>query len=133
MAWMLLVVLLSGHHSTRHDDLIECDLMELNHAVACDGVSRFDQVILWNWSPDYRRWEVHYWAMVGTTGSLAEYPVAVGKRHECRLNHNGRRVLMRSRLFRETWTQGDPERENIKLFPVEMRRPFIYRATCIDR
>jgi hypothetical protein len=36
-------------------------------------------------------------------------------------------------LFRETWTSGDPERENIKLFPVEMRRPFIHRATCIDR
>lgn len=133
MAWMLLVVLLSGHHLTRHDDLIECELMELNHSVSCDGVSRFDQVILWRWSPDYRRWEVQYWAMVGTTGSVAEYPAAVGKRYECRLTNNGRRVLMRSKLFRETWTDIDPERENIRLFPVQMRNPDGHWSTCVAR
>ncbi len=69
---MLLIVLMSGHHSKQYDDLIESDLMELNHSVSCDGVCRFDQVILWSWSPDYRRWHVQYWVIVGATGSSSE-------------------------------------------------------------
>lgn len=54
MAWMLLLLVLSGHRPANYDDRIESELMELNHAVTCDGVCRFDQIILWQWSPDYR-------------------------------------------------------------------------------
>jgi len=134
MAWMLLLLVLSGRHSVNCDDLIESELMELNHAVTCDGVCRFDQLILWKWSPDYRRWDAHYWAIVGMGGELAEYPVNVGKFHECRINREGRRIVIRSKLFRETWTVGDPERENLKLQPAEFRLiPYRYRSICVVR
>lgn len=122
MAWMLFVLVLSGHHSASFDDRIDAELMELNHSISCDGVCRFDQIILWKWSPDYRRWDAQYWAIVGLNDALADYPVKHGEFHECRINRDGRRIAIRARMFRETWTSGDPERENARFFPIELRR-----------
>jgi hypothetical protein len=34
---------------------------------------------------------------------------------------DNKKILFRSKMFRETWTANDPERDNLKLFPIEMR------------
>ena len=119
--WMLAIFMLSG--SSRVDVPIQVDLIELNHAQNREGFHGFDQVIIWQWSPDYRRYDAQYWIAVGPQ-CISEYPIAVGKQYQCISNRDGRRIVFRSRMYRETWTEGDPERTNQKLFPCEMRRKY---------
>ncbi len=117
MAWMLLVLVLAGPR-VGGEIRIESELMELNHSYTCEGKHRFDQVIMWKWSPDYRRWNVRRWRIIS---NLSEYPEKNGSQHFCTVKQGDRNVVMQSRLYRETWTIGDPERENALLFPVELR------------
>ena len=115
----ILLVLASGGFG---NEIRQFDLMELNHCQTADGLMRFDQIILWDWSPDYRRWHVQYWIMASDRSC---HPVRVGNRYECHWTNGANRIVFSAKLFRETWTIGDPERENIRLFPVDMRRKLV--------
>lgn len=109
---MLLLTLLlfgSGHH---YQPPKHFDLVELNHHYDHEGNHSYDQVIYYNWSPDYRRFDVEFWHIVG-------------KLSHCPTNHYGRWVVENvpdrkfgasATLYRETWTFGvDPERAQKKL------------------
>ena len=91
-----------------------CDLAEINHAYGSDGKLLFVQLLAWDWSPDYRRHDCQAWVIID------DWKYA-GNRVESRTASGDRRDLQ-CKLFRETWTIGDPERENLKLFPAEYRR-----------
>lgn len=99
-------------------DVRHAELMELNHCYSWNGDHKFDQVILWDWSPEYRRWDAQFWVIVKDMDCPVE--VAPGC-HEFRYWSGDRRVVIRSPLYRETWTASDPERESAKLFPAECR------------
>jgi len=115
MLWLLLATVIG----TSQIDRAAVDLIELNHKYSETGCLNFDQVIIWKWSPDYRRYNAQHWFIVS---SEPGYPVQAGEFYQCRQTDlNGRRILFRSKMFRETWTTNDPERENLKLFPLQMR------------
>jgi len=115
MLWILLALAIGSNKIDR----AEVDLIELNHRGSEDGCLQFDQVIIWKWSPNYRRYDAQYWFIVN---SLPGYPVQAGEFYQCYgCRPDQQRIMFRSKMFRETWTTDDPERENIKLFPIEMR------------
>jgi hypothetical protein len=89
-----------------------CDLVEINHYQP-DQCGGFTQAIAWDWCPQYRRWHAQQWMMVSGWDRVGGVVVCDGE---------SRLVRLSSRLFRETWTNLDPERENQKLFPVDSRR-----------
>jgi hypothetical protein len=89
------------------------DMIELNHCYDESGEHRFDQIICWEWSYDYRRYHVVAWWMPG--GELTQQLDGDTARHASR--------VYRAPLRRETWTVGyDPEVENRKVFPCYLRR-----------
>jgi hypothetical protein len=115
----LLLVLVLGNGGGLRVAPIEVDLIEFNHRCSADDCLQFDQIILWEWSPDYRRYNAQHWFL---PRSLGEHPVKVGEFYQCSMVRlDGGRAVYRAKLFRETWTLEDPERENIKVFPVEFR------------
>lgn len=89
-----------------------CDLIEVNHYRPESG-NGFDQLIVWDWSPEYYRWHAQQWLIVKNWDRIGGVVSGDG---------DGVKVRLSSRLFRETWTIHDPERENQKLFPINERR-----------
>lgn len=82
------------------------DLLEVNR------VSGFDQVLFWDWSPDYRRYHCQGWALQFTVTERNGKPTV--------LLPDGR--VVQAPIIRYTETTKDPERENAKLFPPQFRR-----------
>lgn len=110
MAGFFLWLVISASSTLSTDG--RCDLVEVNH-YAPDGGNGFVQVIAWDWCPQHHRWHVQQWAIVEDwerAGNVVTF------------SSDGVQVEIGSRLFRETWTQTDPERENQKFFPVDLRR-----------
>ena len=107
----LVVVLAVVGGVSRIDDG-RCDLVEVNHyaPVGCNG---FTQLIAWDWSPEFRRWHAQQWLILTEWSRVGNTVWCAG---------DGVEVRIGSRLFRETWTVTDPERDNQKLFPSEYRR-----------
>ena len=115
MLWILLAIAL-GSGGVEH---VEVDLIELNHRGSENGLLQFDQVIIWKWSPDYRRYNAQHWFI---PRSSTEYPIRAGQFYQCFGHYSGqKRLLFRSKMYRETSTTNDPERENLKLFPLDLR------------
>lgn len=107
---MLLLILLSLGAASRHCDTV--DLIEINHSYR--GDVRTDQVIYWEWSPDYSRMDVVSWHLYREVQSVSYaggWHTVVG---------SGTRV--RSRLLTETWTAHDPERSAKRLMNEKYRR-----------
>lgn len=101
----------------------EVDLIELNHFYDDQGKHAYDQVIFYEWSPDYRRYHVVAWCLV--ENNLARMPTRDHDRDAYVVRWYDRDVRMHrsvwGRLFRETWTQTDPERANKKLMEEKYR------------
>lgn len=112
MLWILLSIAMGSGKVDRE----QVDLIELNHKCSENECLQFDQVIIWKWSPEYRRYNVQHWFIVS---ALPGYPTRVGEFYQC--YSDNKKILFRSKMFRETWTHNDPERDNLKLFPIEMR------------
>lgn len=85
------------------------DLIELNHCYNVDGSHAYDQVIFYDWSPDYHRREVVAWKLVE---DLPDYPQKQAGRHVVRwFDRDARRArIVASLTFIETTTTHDPER-----------------------
>ncbi len=92
------------------------DLIELNHFYDCHGQHQFDQVIFYEWSPDYLRFHVIAWSLV--EGDLKRLPQRLpgsGQYHVMWFDRDAKlHREVRAPLYRETWTQSDPERTNKK-------------------
>ncbi len=113
------VILGSGAGRPVRNDFHEVDLIELNHKYDEEtGRHQFDQVIFWRWSPQFRRYDAAGWIIVSEKAGLGGYPVDAGEYYRCRapIPGGGARVFY-AKLFRETVTQRDPERDNGLLNP----------------
>lgn len=125
---LLLAVVLSPVAKTSADNrklplTILVDLIEINHVYDETGRHRFDQMILWEWSPDYRRFHVVGWwtlnqdvnyTINGNTAQLREL-VADGV-----VARSARTYLGKAK--RETWTTRDPEVTSRAVFGEQHRR-----------
>lgn len=97
------------------------DLIELNHYFDQEGRLVFDQVIFYDWSEGDARYNVREWRLV-------KNPAQIPSRD---WNDGGYRAMwddgalvrqVRSKSYRETWTQYDPELEAREVLPKESRR-----------
>ena len=99
------------------------DLIELNHFYDDLGRHAYDQVIFYEWSPDYRRFHVISWCLL--ENDLSRMPTRNPNNGEYRVRWHDRDAKvhreLRSPLYRETWSQVDPERVNKKLLDEKYR------------
>ena len=99
------------------------DLIELNHFYDDRGRHAFDQIIFYEWSPDFRRFHVIAWSLIDD--DLHRMPTRAPGSDETIVNWFDRdaRVYrqIRSKLYRETWGRVDPERANKKLMEEKHR------------
>ncbi len=90
------------------------DLIELNHYYDNQGKHQFDQVIFYEWSPDYRRFHVIAWSLV--EGDLKRLPRRLPGSGLTSVTWFDRDAKIhrevQAKLYRETWSQSDPERTN---------------------
>ena len=93
------------------------DLIELNHFYDDLGRHAYDQVIFYEWSSEHCRYHVIAWCLV--EDDTARLPVQLPGGRDTLVRWYDRDVKrfreVRSELYRETWTQTDPERENKKV------------------
>ncbi|MEZ6137512.1 MAG: hypothetical protein R3C53_21700 [Pirellulaceae bacterium] len=99
------------------------DLIELNHFYDDLGRHAYDQVIFYEWSPDYRRYHVVAWSLI--EDHLSRMPAHDHHRDEYVVRWYDRDARVRrsvwAKLYRETWSQTDPERANKKLMDEKYR------------
>ncbi len=87
------------------------DLIELNHHYDACGNHSFDQLIFWEIDPATERFRVRAWKM---QNDVDAHPLEVNGTYQIRITNNGSTTLVQSRMFRESWTQIDPERNDKK-------------------
>jgi hypothetical protein len=128
------IVALSSAGIVPHDDSViqdSCDLIELNHHYDDEGRKTFSQLIFYEWDAYDCRHQVRAWRMLKETAKEATDPrkpnwqvhfdyerqrwIATGDDGECNRE-------VRAGLFRETWTQYDPELLERDILPKEHRR-----------
>jgi hypothetical protein len=124
MAICLLICAVSsnkGHRSTNE----HVDLIELNHFYDQQGRLVYDQVIFYEQAPETGRFQVRAWCLVEDREWLSRRPT---KNYDSQLYQvdwydSDQRLLRKitSRLYRESWSQVDPERANKKLLDERMR------------
>lgn len=123
---VLAAALLSWPHGGRVDsEPANVDLIELNHFRNSESSQGYDQVITYEWSPDYRRYHVTGWYIV-EPDDLRGYPQQTKSGFASAMITSPYRAdffEIRSKLFRETWTGYDPERSNKKIFDERNRKP----------
>lgn len=122
---VLLPLLISVSSGSRSSPEISenVDLIELNHFYDDLGRHAYDQVIFYEWSPDYTRFHVIAWCLIekdhgrrpsrdpGRGDYFARWYDREAKTYR----------VVRSKLFRETWSEVDPERANKQLLEEKYR------------
>lgn len=111
------------------DDVIrdECDLIELNHVYDCDrGTKRFTQLIFWEWESERSRYRVVDYKMLsvecGANQSRLWSIERCGQDWQARLSEGGKTRQVTATSFRESWTENDPERDDLMSWPSNARR-----------
>ena len=105
MFLLLLVGICSSPAKLANETSEYVDLIELNHFYGHDGKHVYDQVILWELDPVTRKFRVRDWRLAD-----GSYPLAENGLCQVRLIDMQSTWNVRSKLFRESWTQIDPER-----------------------
>ena len=107
------------------------DCIELNHFHDQKGKLVYDQVIFYERAPETGRFRVRAWCLVEDREVLDRRPVKNEETGVYRVDwfDSDKRVKRKitSRMFRESWTQLDPERENKKVHDERLRRCLISR------
>jgi hypothetical protein len=101
------------------------DLIELNHLYNPKGQLVFDQVIFYEQALETGRFQVRAWCLVDDREIPNRRPVKnySTSRYQVDWFDVDKRLTRRitSRLFRESWTQIDPERDDKKLHDERLR------------
>ena len=111
--WVALVFLTL---SIGRSQSLQYDMAEFNHYYR-DGKLCFNQVVLYNWSHEHKRWHVEAWWLIEDEYNLREMPSKVGGRWV--MQHDG--WVIYAKRYRETWTTVDPERENKAIYEEKYR------------
>ena len=106
------------------------DAIELNHFHDQRGHLVYDQVIFWERTPVNGRFQVRAWCLVDDRETMNRRPIQNDNGlYECFMVASSERLTRRivSRVFRESWTQTDPEREDKKRHPESLRIELVKR------
>jgi hypothetical protein len=101
----------------QNKEYVNIDIIEYNETIYTLFDNSYKQYIFWNWSPDYKRYDCHGWAL-DKHCSITK----VGDIYYLTYIRGDKIIKVKSKIFRQTKTKSDPERQNIKLFPEEFRR-----------
>ncbi len=110
------------------------DLIELNHFHEEEGRHVYDQLIFYEWSPSQAKYHVRAWCLVEPK-EFSKLPTEINGRTVVRWYDKDQQIDRRvsSPLYRETWTQVDPERANKKILPENQRTQLINGRTNDNR
>jgi hypothetical protein len=112
------------------------DMIELNHFHDCLGRHVYDQVIFWDWSEEKNTYEVRAWTLNEDKSVDDKRPQrSYTKRlYVSRWYDSGAGMsrCVYSELFRESWTQVDPERADKKNLD-ESDRMSLIRANVLQQ
>lgn len=112
IAFLLLCVIGSKLEKSAHVDMIE-----LNHYFDDRGQHVFDQVIFWRIEESTRRYQVRGWKICN---SQNDYPTRnANGLTELRIGFDSSALRVRSKVFRESWSHRDPERDDLVRHPLE--------------
>ncbi len=114
--FLLMCVSFSGWNSGDSLIMERVDLIELNHFYDRQGKHVYDQVIFFERAPDSGRFVVRAWCLVEDRETLSRRPERDLVHGTVQVDwfDSEQKVLrhLTSNLFRESWTQIDPERAN---------------------
>jgi hypothetical protein len=106
------------------------DLIELNHFHDEKGLPVYDQIIFYQWSDSQGKFHVRAWCLIEPKEVVSRRPILTShdNRHHVRWFDNDQKIdrHLSSSLYKETWTQTDPERANKKILD-ERNRVALYR------
>ena len=102
------------------------DLLELNHKFDNQGRHVFSQVIAWERLPANGQYHVRAWKLIEKRESLTGWPVyndmnQTWESHFVDMEIGGKLRVISSSLYRETFSQKDPESEDKKKLPHQLR------------
>ncbi|MFN3189717.1 MAG: hypothetical protein ACE361_04260 [Aureliella sp.] len=105
----------------------QVELIELNHFYDDLGRHAYDQVVFYEWSPDYRRLHVLAWHLVEKDAARIPRYDPGRKDYYSQWVDRDEQVqrTVRSNSFQETWSQTDPERDNRRVFDEKYRVSFL--------
>lgn len=107
--------------SSRGTGVVEesVDLIEMNHFFDHRGLHVYDQVIFYERAADTGRYQVRAWCLVEDREALHRRPIQNQQTQLYQVDwyDNDQKLMRRitSRMYRESWTQIDPERADKKL------------------
>lgn len=108
-----LLLAISTTAAIQAGNIARCDMVEINHHYD-GGEYRWTQAIAWDWSPQYRRHDAQQWVMIEGYRIIPGGVVLT--------TASGDAIHVRCGRLKQSWSEKDPERENLKLFPLEQRR-----------
>lgn len=113
----------SSGYSSMNPIAERVDMIELNHFRDEETNSSFDQVIFYEWSPDYSRFHVMSWCLIENDPRRRPRKDPCSGMYYVRWldKDTGIYRAVKSSLFRETWTKLDPERVNKQLMEEKHR------------
>lgn len=121
----------SGDVKDRNCLVQKVDLIELNHRYDDQGRHCYDQVIFYEWSPDYRRYHVVAWCLVDN--GLSRLPAFDHHKERYVVSwfdrDSGRQRTIWAPIYRETWSDWDPERANKQLMDEKYRVSLMRQQT----
>ena len=106
------------------------DAIELNHFFDQRGHLVYDQVIFYERNPANGRFQVRAWVLSDDSQVAHRRPEKKDNGlYECFAVDSNERLTRRivSRVFRESWSQIDPEREDKKRHPESLRIELVKR------
>lgn len=95
-------------------------LADLNHRYTPQGKLVFQQLILYDYNHEYRRWDVQHYLMSPEENNI--FPTKDGDGWSFAVVRDRKLVRVHVDMFRETHTTHDPEMENARLFDPKWRR-----------
>ncbi len=107
------------------------DLIEQNHFHDENGKPVYDQVIFYEWCASSGKYFVRHWRLLDHKKFPQCWPLQnhMSGSYYCRWFDDDTKFFFErkitSKLFRETWTQVDPERVNKKLLDERLRTSLI--------
>ena len=131
MLAIVLVLILSSPLKLATNVAESVDCIELNHHYDHCGRLIYDQVIFYERAPETGKFRVRAWCLVEDREHLNRRPIKNEETGIYRVDwYDTDKKLQRSitsRLYRESWTQVDPERANKKFHDERLRVGLITR------
>ena len=131
MLAIVLVLILSSPLKLATNVAESVDCIELNHFYDHCGRLVYDQVIFYERVPETGKFRVRAWCLVEDREHLNRRPIKNEETGIYRVDwYDTDKKLQRSitsRLYRESWTQVDPERANKKFHDERLRVGLITR------